>query len=435
MRFRTWPVAALGLGGLLLLVVVSVLAASNRAQEIYTQLDQLNTHQRDVETKLRRLRVRRAPVGHLHPRLPARSRARARLRVSRAAGRVPPQQRGDGRRAARARAAAGRTRRAHCAASRPSSTTTGRRSIRSSTGRRREDQPERQLPAARSAAAARGGAGDRVGDRRAEQRQPRDPARRGHAPARRSSAASCTGCSGAASLLGLVVALTAVDPAARPRAPLRERARGGGRSRAADAAALAAARGDAGGRAQEPVARAARSRRPDADRAAHGAGPHRSPASGDRRGRSPASPTARVAGAVAECRQLVDNMVRTVRDLALGLRPSMLDDFGLQPALEWHVRDFGAPLRRAGRARGRRRLRSPARAAPHLRLPRRAGSAHQLRPPRARARASTCRSADSADSLDRHGHRRRRRDSIRRSGPAASACAASRSACASCTAS
>lgn len=44
--------------------------------------------------------------------------------------------------------------------------------------------------------------------------------------------------------------------------------------------------------------------------------------------------------AVAECRSLVDSMVRTVRDLALGLRPSMLDDFGLQPALEWHVRDF-----------------------------------------------------------------------------------------------
>ena len=43
---------------------------------------------------------------------------------------------------------------------------------------------------------------------------------------------------------------------------------------------------------------------------------------------------------VAECRQLVDNMVHTVRDLALGLRPSMLDDFGLQPALEWLARDF-----------------------------------------------------------------------------------------------
>jgi signal transduction histidine kinase len=48
----------------------------------------------------------------------------------------------------------------------------------------------------------------------------------------------------------------------------------------------------------------------------------------------------RTAAAVAECRRLVDSMVRTVRDLALGLRPSMLDDFGLQPALEWHVRDF-----------------------------------------------------------------------------------------------
>jgi signal transduction histidine kinase len=46
------------------------------------------------------------------------------------------------------------------------------------------------------------------------------------------------------------------------------------------------------------------------------------------------------APAVAECRRLVDSMVRTVRDLALGLRPSMLDDLGLQPALEWHVRDF-----------------------------------------------------------------------------------------------
>jgi signal transduction histidine kinase len=48
---------------------------------------------------------------------------------------------------------------------------------------------------------------------------------------------------------------------------------------------------------------------------------------------------ARASAAVTECRRLVDQMFRTVRDLALGLRPSMLDDFGLQPALEWHVRD------------------------------------------------------------------------------------------------
>ena len=49
---------------------------------------------------------------------------------------------------------------------------------------------------------------------------------------------------------------------------------------------------------------------------------------------------ARVASAIAECKRLVDEMFQTVRGLALGLRPSMLDDFGLQAALEWHVRDF-----------------------------------------------------------------------------------------------
>jgi signal transduction histidine kinase len=48
----------------------------------------------------------------------------------------------------------------------------------------------------------------------------------------------------------------------------------------------------------------------------------------------------RVGPAVAECKRLVDDMFNTVRGLALGLRPSMLDDFGLQAALEWHVRDF-----------------------------------------------------------------------------------------------
>lgn len=46
------------------------------------------------------------------------------------------------------------------------------------------------------------------------------------------------------------------------------------------------------------------------------------------------------APAVTECKKLVDEIFQTVRGLALGLRPSMLDDLGLQAALEWHVRDF-----------------------------------------------------------------------------------------------
>jgi signal transduction histidine kinase len=55
-RFKTWPIAAVGLTSLLVLVVYSVLTASSKAQDIYTRLDQLNSHHREVEAKLRRLR-------------------------------------------------------------------------------------------------------------------------------------------------------------------------------------------------------------------------------------------------------------------------------------------------------------------------------------------------------------------------------------------
>ena len=54
--FTTWPVAAAALGGLLLLIGMSVLNTSQKAEEIYSQLDRLNTHHREVEVKLRRLR-------------------------------------------------------------------------------------------------------------------------------------------------------------------------------------------------------------------------------------------------------------------------------------------------------------------------------------------------------------------------------------------
>src|SRR5262245_56035917 len=56
MRLKTWPVAALGLGSLLLLIVVSMLTSSRKAQDIYAQLDQLNTYHHNVDAKLRRLR-------------------------------------------------------------------------------------------------------------------------------------------------------------------------------------------------------------------------------------------------------------------------------------------------------------------------------------------------------------------------------------------
>ena len=56
MRLKTWLVAALGLGSLVVLIAVSMLALSTKAQDIYSQLDQLNNHHRRVEENLRRLR-------------------------------------------------------------------------------------------------------------------------------------------------------------------------------------------------------------------------------------------------------------------------------------------------------------------------------------------------------------------------------------------
>ena len=44
-------------------------------------------------------------------------------------------------------------------------------------------------------------------------------------------------------------------------------------------------------------------------------------------------------GQMAESKALIDTMVATVRDLSMGLRPSMLDDIGLGPALQWLARD------------------------------------------------------------------------------------------------
>ncbi|RPI27066.1 MAG: sensor histidine kinase [Acidobacteria bacterium] len=48
---------------------------------------------------------------------------------------------------------------------------------------------------------------------------------------------------------------------------------------------------------------------------------------------------------VQETKKLIEETLQTVRDLAMGLRPSMLDDTGLAPALKWQVRDFS---RRSG---------------------------------------------------------------------------------------
>jgi signal transduction histidine kinase len=48
---------------------------------------------------------------------------------------------------------------------------------------------------------------------------------------------------------------------------------------------------------------------------------------------------------LAEGKELAEQTLQMVRNLALGLRPSMLDDLGLEPALRWQAREFS---RRSG---------------------------------------------------------------------------------------
>jgi signal transduction histidine kinase len=43
---------------------------------------------------------------------------------------------------------------------------------------------------------------------------------------------------------------------------------------------------------------------------------------------------------VEDAKRLNTDAMRVIRDLAMGLRPSMLDDLGLAPALEWQGREF-----------------------------------------------------------------------------------------------
>jgi len=53
----------------------------------------------------------------------------------------------------------------------------------------------------------------------------------------------------------------------------------------------------------------------------------------------PASGTA-LSAQLAECKHLIETLIQTVRNLSMGLRPSILDDFGLGTALKWHAQDF-----------------------------------------------------------------------------------------------
>jgi signal transduction histidine kinase len=335
MRFRTWPVAALGLAGLLLLIVVSLLAASRRAQSIYTQLDQLNEHHRNVEGKLRRLRsdvhlsgihIRDYLLDHDPARTPD---YRQRLKEFRRANLatfgellvLARQRPGDTQRIASLQARLDE----YWQSMNPVfDWTPAQKATRSAAFLRRVVLPRREALLSLTHEIEELNNAN-LAEQRAEMAQRHGDLRHDLETLLWQSV-----------LLGLVVAVTAVirlrvlERRSEQQRTVAEHAEGQMRQLSQQLVATQ----------EEERRKLSRELHDHVGQTLTGL---RMELGRIERLRVPSND--RLAAAIAEARALVDELVRTVRDLALGLRPSMLDDFGLQSALEWHVRDL---TRRSG---------------------------------------------------------------------------------------
>ena len=326
MRFRTWPVAAVGLAGLLLLIIVSVGTTSRRAQDIYTQLEGLNEHHRELDAKLRQLRSDVHLSGIfvrdylLDTEREHALEYRQRLEDFRNSNMLTLAELGTLAAIEDERLAGLKARlEEYWQTFEPLfDWTPAEKSTQSVRFLRREVLPRREaiLAIAQEIEELNNA---NLAARRAEVTRQYDTFRDGLNKLLWQSL-----------LLGLVVAVTAVI-----RLRVLER-----RSHEQRAIAEEAER-QMRLLSQQLVA-AQEEERKKLSRELHDHVGQMLTALRMELGRidrAGVAGSAVAAATVAECRQLVDNVVRTVRDLALGLRPSMLDDFGLQPALEWHIRD------------------------------------------------------------------------------------------------
>lgn len=342
--FRTWPVAALSLGGMLLLVILSVQAASSRAQEIYTQLDQLNLHHRNVETKLRELRSDVHLSGiFMRDYLLDTERSHA----SEYRERLTEFRRNNVATVAELRALMGGQSGGERLARLDERLddyweafdplfdwTPAEKVILSSGFLRQQVLPRRE--------AVLGIASEIEALNNANHAIQRAEVARQYAAFRSDLHKLLWG----SLLFGSVVALTAVI-----RLRILER-------RSDEQRFVSQEAEERMRKLSQQLVATQEEERKNLSRELHDHVGQMLTALRMELGRidrlrvgSPGPrqlSDGRLGEAVSECRQLVDSMVRTVRDLALGLRPSMLDDLGLQPALEWHVRDcerrYGVPV-------------------------------------------------------------------------------------------
>ena len=330
MRFRTWPIAAVVLAALLLLVVFSVSTAARRAHEIYTQLDQLNTHNRDVESKLRQLRgdvhlsgiyVRDYLLDGVRERGPE---YRQRLAALRETNRVTIAEllkisRGRGEDDVRILSLEENLDDYWEGFEPLFDWTLAEKINNSATFLRREVLPRREAVLAIAQEIEELNSANLAAQRAAVTRQQTAFRTELYNLVWRTLA------------LGLLLAVPAVV-----RLRILERRAERQKAQAHEAehqmrelsqqlvATQEEERRKLSRELHDHVGQTLTALRMELGRI------DRLKPSGDSRLISP----------LAECRKLVDDMVHTVRDLALGLRPSMLDDLGLEPALEWQARDF-----------------------------------------------------------------------------------------------
>jgi signal transduction histidine kinase len=341
MRFRTWPVAAVGLVGLLLIVVLSVLTASQRAQEIYSQLDELNTHHREVEAKLRALRadvhlsgifVRDYLLDTVRERAPEyrstlaafRETTRARLQELHDIAR----KRGDDEAHIRSLEA---NLEEYWEGFEPLFDWTIAEKINYSAGFLRREVLPRRNAVLELAAEIEELNNQNLAAQRAEVVRRQE--------AFRSELITLIERSlffGVLVAIAVVWRLRVVEGRSEKQKERAQEAEGQMRALSQQlVAAQEEERRKISRELHDHVGQMLTALRMELGRIDRLRSERVS-----RNDRQFGQPDAAFSAALGECRQLVDDMVRIVRDLALGLRPSMLDDFGLQPALEWLARDF-----------------------------------------------------------------------------------------------
>ncbi len=325
MRMKTWPVAAFGLGSLLAVILVAVLASSRQAEEIYAQLDQLNSHHRDVDAMLRRLRsdVNLSGIFVRDYLLDV-----ARERAPEYRERIAEFRRNNMATISELRSAVGQDERLASLQTKLDDYwqtfdplfdwTPAEKILRSAAFLRREVVPRREAVLA-------------ITEEIEELNNANIAAQR--AEVERRQAAFRSGqyrllwrslLFGAVVALLFVLRLRVLERRSDEQRAIAEKAEH--RMRELSQRLVATQEEERKNLSRElhdHVAQVLTGLRMELGRIE----------------RTTASAKVSVGPALAESKKLVDEMFQTVRNLALGLRPSMLDDFGLQPALEWHVRD------------------------------------------------------------------------------------------------